>query len=263
MILVLIIIAIVIGLIIFMNCKVIRCGSATLITGGIKTGKSWLAVFLAERAHKKAHFLWALRTKIFRKHDEEPFLYSNIPLRYKYYVPLTKSIIERNERPHYKSILYFCEVSLIADSQYCKDPVFNEQALLWCKLFAHETRGGQTFIDTQSIADCHYAWKRTLSSYIYIHHTTKLPFYSIMHVQELRYSEDGMVQTNEDVEDSMKWFLIPNRIWHDYDRYAYSALTDELNVVNNVTDNRKAKDLKAYDIVSFKVFKTIKRKEEK
>lgn len=243
--------------------KIPKLGSMTLINGGIKTGKSTLSVFLAYRTYKRNHFIWKIKEKfrqIFKpniKPIEEPLLYSNIPLAIPY-VPITKDLLNRTTRFNYKSVAYICEASLIADSQLIKDKVLNEKLLLFNKLFAHETRGGAIFYDTQSISDLHYSIKRSLSSYLYIHHTNKfVPFFLLMWVQEFKYNDDGTVinTVSGDLEDNkLKLIIVPKSVWKKFDCYCYSALTDNLPVENN---KKVAVVLKVEDLVSFKEFKTI------
>lgn len=250
--------------------KIPKLGNMTLVTGGIKTGKSTLSVYLAYRTYKRNHTFWKISCffiKLFNKlkfkrfqnvnFPEEPLLYSNIPLNVPF-VPLTSSLILRNERFNYKSVLYVCECSLLADSMSFKDDFLNENMLLLNKLFAHETRGGSLFYDTQSISDNHYSIKRSLSSYLYIHHTIKfIPFFIFCWVKELKYSDDNSTIQNfdKDVEEDLKLIIIPKSVWKLFDCYCYSALTDDLDPVTNLI--KKPKSLKAYKIVSFKPYKTL------
>lgn len=244
--------------------KIPKCGNMVLITGGIKTGKSTLSVRMAYKTWKKQR----LKTRIFnvfvtlfhkvgkrfKNKKPMPLLYSNVPLNVPY-VPLTQELLERRERFVYGSVAYFCEASLIADSMAFKDDYVNEQLLLLVKLWAHETKGGYAFYDTQSISDNHYAIKRCLSSYFYIHHTVKVvPFFLFMFVRELKFSEDNTaVNTfNEDIEDGLKLVIVPKSTWKLFDCYCYSVLTDHLPVYETVVDPVLQKDLKARDIVTFK-----------
>lgn len=255
--------------------KIPKLGNMTLVSGGIKTGKTTLSVYLAIRKYKRNHFVWRakcvffhvfkfLRLKKFKDKElpEEPLLYSNIPLAVPY-VPLTNFLLCRVERFNYKSVVYVCESSLIADSQMIKNPILNEQLLLFNKLFAHETRGGSIFYDTQSIADCHYSIKRTLSSYLYVHHTFKLcPFFLLMWVREFKYSEDNSVINNvdKDIEEDLKLIIVPKSTWKKFDCYAFSSFTDNLPVVN---EKHIAVDMKVRDLVSFKKFLSLKNGGEK
>ena len=247
--------------------KVPRCGNMVLVTGGIKTGKSTLSVRMAYRKFRsqvlKTRFYNFLCKTIFRKKTPRPLplLYSNIPLNVPY-VPLTVAHIERKARFVYGSVVYICESSLLVDSQYFKDELTNERLLLFVKLFAHETKGGYCFYDTQSISDNHYAIKRCLSSYFYIHHTKKIPFFLLMYVREMKFSEDNSAVNviESDIEDDLKIVIVPKKTWKLFDCYCYSVLTDDLPVGGTLSDPEELEDLKARSIVSFKEYKTIPKK---
>lgn len=249
--------------------KIPKVGNMILITGGIKTGKTMLSVRLAKKLYNqqliKYYIRYAfqyLKPKNKRKVLEKPLLYSNIPLKLKY-VPLTTDLLCRRERFAYGSVCYVCESSLVADSMSYKDDEMNERLLLFNKLFAHETRGSYLVYDTQSICDNHFSIRRCLSTYLHIHHTTKIPFFPfvVMHLREMYYSDDGNISNTQesDVEDNLKITLVPKSTWKLYDRYCYSVLTDNLPCDNKVINNEKNKDLKARKIISFKKFKTIEK----
>lgn len=249
--------------------KIPKCGNMTLVTGGIKTGKSTMSVHLAYRTYKrnrrKVAIINFFRRLMHKQPLETPLLYSNIPLAVPY-VPLTQDLLTRKERFAYRSVAYVCEASLVAGSMDYKNGEVNDQLLLLNKLFAHETRGGSIFYDTQSISDNHYAVKRCLSSYYYIHHTVKIPFLCLMWLREMTFSEDNnsINVATSDVEDTLKLYIVPKRVWRLFDCYCYSVLTDSLPVNHKVTDLRRPKRflfgrkkvpksaLKARKIISFK-----------
>lgn len=244
-----------------------------LITGGIKTGKSTMSVWLAIRQYWRQlrkyyiynYFLYPVFHKlpfgVFKrmKKREKPLFYANIPIAIKNFVPLTCALIERRERFRYGSVVYVCESSLVADSQTIKNMTINEAMLLLNKLFAHETKGGYLFYDTQSIMDNHYAVKRCLSTYFYIHHMRKIPFFCLAWVRELKFSEDNTaVNTfDTDVEDTLKLVIIPKKVWKLFDCYCYSVLTDHLPVVDKIVQVHKNGDKKARKIISFRKYRTI------
>ena len=243
-----------------------KIGNMVLITGGIKTGKTTLSVRTVYKTWRKNVLAWRIKKvlgKVFPKlkpSDEKPQIYSNIPLRLPY-VSLTTDLIQRKTRFNYGSVCYICETSLVADSMSFKDNEVNERLLLFCKLFAHETKGGTLVLDTQSISDNHYAIKRCLSTYLHIYRTLKLPLlpFIIMYYEELFYSEDGtrINVREEDVTDNVHWCVVPKSTWKLFDRYCYSVLTDKNAVENKVKKPYKKMSLKANKIVSFKKYKSI------
>ena len=115
-----------------------------------------------------------------------------------------------------------------------RDMDVNERLLQFNKLIGHETRGGGIIYDTQSIGDCHYAIKRSISSFIWIHHNIKFPFFVVLYVREMFYSEDGIATNvfNEDVEQTLLRIIIPKSIWKKFDAYCYSKMTDDLEREN-------------------------------
>lgn len=247
--------------------KVPKIPCVALVTGGVKSGKSTLSVYLAIQTYNRVHRRWKIRsffqTLLHKKVDEEPLLYSNIPLAVPY-VPISLELLQRKVRPRYGSVAYVNEASLVADQMLYKNDELNERLTLFNKLFGHETCGGVLIYDTQCVHDVHYSVKRSLSSYIYVHHLEKrLPFFLVAQVREERYSDDtGVVNSyNEDVENSLKKVLIPKRVWKKFDAYCFSCFTDGLPVADNVIED--SADLKARNIVSFRQYKTINNKEYK
>lgn len=262
----------IIGLLIFIAHKVMakfkipKISCVTLVTGGVKSGKSTFSVNLAIKTYRRIHFRWQVRAYfqklLHRPIAEEPLLYSNIPLACEY-VPITLDMLMRKTRPAYGSVAYVNEASLVADQMLFKDDELNERLTLFNKLFGHETCGGYLIYDTQCVYDVHYSIKRSLSNYFYIHHLEKrLPFFLVAKVREERYSDDNAVVNSygDDVEESLKTVLISKRIWKKFDAYCFSVLTDNLPVERRVRSSNG--DLKARDIVSFRTFKTFTKAKE-
>lgn len=260
--------------------KVPKFGNMVLVTGGVKTGKSTMSVWLALRQYwrqKRKYYVFnyvvypivsRLPFKRFKnvKRKEYPLFYSNIPVAVNGYTPLTASLIERKTRFRYGSVIYVCESSLVADSMSFRNELLNEEMLLLNKLIAHETRGGYIFYDTQSAHDNHFAVRRCLSQYFYIHHLTKwIPFFAVAWVREMKFSgaEEGnneMNVFNEDVEETLKAVVIPKRVWRCFDCYCYSVFTDHLPVEDRQKAVKWWHRKKADKIVSFKNYQTIERR---
>ena len=250
-----------IGLICFVVCKILskfkfpKIGAMCLISGGVKTGKSTFGVALSICEYNKAHREWKLKKALCqmfgREIPEEPLLYSNIPLSVPY-VPITLDMLQRNTRPRFKSVLYVCEASLVADSQFFRNLELNDRLLLFNKLIGHSTHGGKIIYDTQQIADCHMSIKRCISEYFYIHHLVKwIPGFLIAYIREDRYAYDGTAVSSytADVEADLTKVIIPKKTWKYFDCYCFSSLTDNLMVEDKVV---VAESLKVDGIVSFK-----------
>lgn len=233
-------------------------GAITMITGGVKCGKSAFTFDCAVRAYKRVHAVWRIR-KLFQKMfrlpiDEEPLLYSNIPLRNVKYMLLDCDYLLRKKRFNYKSIVILDEVSLVCDSMLFRDKSVNIPLQMFFKLFGHETHGGKLFVNTQSIDDVHFALERVISNYIYIDSLSRLPFVSIVNARRERYASDKTVVNTmtDDVDSSLKRYLMLNSTFKTYDCYCYSCLTDYLNSPLDLQFNKGVRaDLKQREIISF------------
>lgn len=241
------------------SVKKLKLPNITLITGGVKTGKTSLAVNLAIKKYKSEHFKWKIK-KLLHIKCEEPLLYSNIKLKYVPHVPLTKELLLRQKRFSYRSVVLISEGALVADSQNFKDQFVNETLTIYCKLFGHETKGGYMFVDTQNITDLHYAFKRVCNTFLWIHSNTKYPFFMKLQVRELIYSAENASTNvfNEDAEDSTKNIYISKRIWKKFDSYCYSIFTDNLPVEKSVIKLNKNDCLKTDEILQIRQFKYLK-----
>lgn len=234
-------------------------GNLTMVTGGVKAGKSTVSVYLANRRVRKARAWWKLRriwAKCFHlEPPEEPLLYSNVPIAVSYYTPLKKEHIEKLERFNYKSVIYIQEASLLADCMTFKDAELNECTLEFFKLIGHETRGGYLVADTQCPEDVHFNLKRSLSTVLYVHRTFRwCPFLLFVKVQERMYDASKStinVNTEGDVDEMQyRWLVFTKRnSWRLFDRYCYSILTDHLPATG---EGKKPDSLKANDILTFR-----------
>lgn len=247
-----------------------KVGAVAVITGGLKTGKTAISLAIARFVYRCVHRRWKIKVflgKVFNlrcKDDLEPVFYSSIPLACDY-VPLTRDLLLMKKRIVPKSVVFIDEVSLIADSMLFKDKEINEQLLKFFKLFGHISHGGLCVFNSHCLTDLHFALKRTTSQYFYIHHTVKLPFLSFTKMREERYSEDNTTLNNypDDVENTLKTCIFRSRVFKEYDCYAYSLLTDDLPVQNDIVRGKNLPNLKATEIPSFNpVFYNMFQKKE-
>ena len=235
MIYILIFLAILVVIVIIKNkIKQPKLGNMVMVNGAVKAGKTTMAVYLARKIYRQHRFRWRVRCffcKLFRQPTPEmPLLYSNIPLKIDGYTPLTKDLLLRKTRFAYKSVIYVCESSLVADSMLYSDQDINDNLLLLNKLIAHETHGGYIIYDTQSILDNHFAVKRCIGTYLYVHHTIKfLPFFLLSYVREMAFMGENSTSniSQEDFETGLKLVIIPKKVWKAFDCYCYSSLTDD------------------------------------
>lgn len=234
-------------------------GTISVVTGAVKTGKSTLAVHLGVKSYRRVLIAYYIQYYVLRRNIERPLLYSNIPLNCDY-VLLDKDILLRKKRIVPKSVVIIDEASLVADSQYIRDGVVNQQLLMFFKLFGHMSHGSTMIIDTQAISDLHYAIKRTINQYYYIRRTRRLPFILVMDVLEQRYADDGTIVSaqTDDIDANLRHVIISRRAWRMFDTYAFSVLTDNLPVKREVTHGKDLPNLKQDNIVSFRDWNDIK-----
>lgn len=253
--------------------KIPKLKNILFVDGSLGTGKSFLSVNLAIRLYKKNHRRYIV-TKWILKHFpnknikqkanslEEPILYSNMNLAQIKYTLVTKDLLFREKYRFAKnSVVLLDEFSLVADSQLIRNQELNERLLTFFKLFRHET-GSKSFlvINSQSTSDIHYSLKNVLSDYIYIHSRFKIPFFQILRVQELGYTNDKgsaniMNVTNGDIEDNLKVMIVPTKYFKYYDSTCYSIFTDCLPIYKKETKHKSNKNLKTDILVSFRDFK--------
>ena len=206
--------------------KVPKIACVSLTTGGVKSGKSTFSVYLAISTYKRIHRRWKVR-KVFqtlfnKPIDEEPVLYSNIPLSVPY-VPITLELLQRKIRPRYGSVAYVNEASLLCDQMLFKDDELNERLTLFNKLFGHETCGGYLVYDTQCIGDVHYAVKRSLSNYFYVHliilNSLKLPKRNYITSLQIGSTFKHIITYRQRISKNTKAIsikLLPNRLRYNY-----------------------------------------------
>lgn len=235
-----------------------------LITGAVKSGKTLLSVHLAIKQYKKELRRYYFRRFFFAMfgktvpNEEKPMLYSNIPLAKTMYNPLTSDIVLRKVRIPNKSVVLIDEASLLADSMLFNNKDINNSLMAFVKLFAHYSHNGMLIIDTQAVSDLHFAFKRCMSSYLYIYERVKFPFITVMRVREMLYSEDNsLVSTStEDFALTLRNIFIFNSSYRKYDSCCYSIFTDHLQYQVDYDHRVRIynEDLKCYCLVSFQDF---------
>ena len=224
------------------NFKIIKTPSVALVTGGVKTGKSLLCVYLALKEYKRRYRKWWFSTHIFKKKIEMPLFYTNATISFgnlkrkkphkldKNIRRVTLDLLLRSKRFNYGSVIYAQECSLLADNMDYNDKERNVELSLFNKLIAHETRGGCIYYDTQSVLDAHYSIKRVCSTFNFIEKSYNFLLFHILYVREMVNQENGVNVFTDDVETTTRKVLIPFWYHNKYDRYEFSYLTDDLDV---------------------------------
>ena len=237
------------------NFKTLKLPSVCLVTGGVKTGKSLLSVKLSMQAYRKAHRKWFFASRILHRKVEEPLYYTNVYTTFgngkkphKLDSRIRRVTLEsllRQERFAYKSVIYIQEASLMADNMDFKNVDRNIDLSLFAKLIAHETRGGQLYLDTQSVLDVHYAFKRVSSTFLFIQKNVNFGLFHVLYVREMINQENGVNNFTDDVDETTRKVLIPFWWHYRYDRYEYSYLTDSLDV--SATDFKRKSGLVSFN----------------
>lgn len=234
-----------------------------LVSGAVKSGKSFLSVHYALKVYKRnlrnyyiTKFFCKLLHKDFNK--LKPMFYSNMKLAKVDFNLLSMNILLRKVRIPDKSVVLLDEASLIADSMMYGDKDINNALTLFVKLFAHYSHGGTLVINTQQISDLHFSFKRCINNYLYISKKLRLPFFSVLWVREMFYASDNNVNntTTSDMDDGLKKILVLNRVFKKYDQYYLSSLTDYLPYEVCYTYDKLdySDDLKTYVLVSLQDF---------
>lgn len=276
MFIIILIIIFVILFIIFKRSKKFNFDSTVMINGCIGSGKSLLSVKIVCNSINKAHAIWWRRryiwSKIFRKmkYEEEPLLYSNIPIKSRFYVPLDNDILLRKKRMHYHSVLFIDESSLLATSLDYKDKDLSEELSLFLKLVRHSVRGSyrnllgtypNVIINTQSKNDNHFAFDRTINQVLYLTKSISIPFFKVIWCRDLLLIDSVVNDFDDDVKESIssRWFLIPKKYFKKYDSFAYEFLTRDKVKVEQLEHlkNINVKDIEKFYIPSFHNWKEI------
>ena len=243
------------GFVLYKRSKKFNFDSVVMINGCVGGGKSSLSVSIGLRSIKKAHAIWWRRVHIWSiiypnyKNDEEPFIYSNIPLYsnrkkgilHSLYKPLTNDILSRVERPNFKSVILIDESSLVATSLDYKDKDLSENLSLWLKLIRHELHGSyrnlfgsypNVIVNTQSKNDNHYAFDRCMNQILYITKNINFFFFRIVYCRDLLVIDSVQNNFDDDVKESLscRWFLLSKKVFNKYDSYAYSFLSDDFPI---------------------------------
>ena len=227
---------------IFKRSKKLSMDSVVMINGCIGSGKSLLSVKIACSSINKAHGIWWRRkfiySKVFKymKDEEEPLLYSNIPIKNKFYVPLDNNILLRRKRMNYHSVLLIDESSLVATSLDYKNKDLSEDLSLFLKLVRHSLRGSyrniwgtypNVIVNTQSKNDNHYAFDRTINQVLFLTKSINIPFFKVVWCRDLLLIDSVVNDFEDDIKESLatRWYLIPKKYFKKYDSFAYEFLT--------------------------------------
>lgn len=246
----------------------IKYDTTLAITGGLGSGKTLTATKIAINLWKRRHIRWRIRewwTKHFNKwrtktnerkdkwnkehpnkkqkrikdlllHDEEPLLYSNIPLLIKkklkgqkiYATKLTKEMLLLKERIHEGSITLIDELPQLVNQFNWNIKEVQDNVNEFITFYRHYI-GAHFIVTAQSIDDIVVQIRRKLNSYYWLYdfHKFLFIFYKVR-ICNLMTSDLITNISTTFVEDNTKWkygCLLPRRYQsrcykHRYDKVA-------------------------------------------
>lgn len=261
--------------------KHLKTPDVYMVDGGVKTGKSLVAVMLAIKQYRKnliRYYLGNLLIRFFNlfrkkfnklKLIEKPMLYSNMPLFKVKFNYLTLDILEMKVRCPHKSVFLLDEASLIADSLAAfgvtkleKEHVdyINEKLTLFLKIgVSHGGKGSTCIYNSQNVTDLHFAFRRCTSTYLMIYKNRKFPFFCLLNTRELVHDESNDVVNTQinDIDDDAKPLFVSKRWFKYYDRYYLYVLFKNLPVMVDY-DVKKLNRLEYKDLESVLTFSKYK-----
>lgn len=267
--------------------KKFKFDSIVMVNGGVGSGKTLTAVWLAIRNHKKSVKIWRRKNffrKLMKKDElEKPLLYSNIPLFNYEFVLLTDDLLTRQKRFNFNSIVLISESSLIANSQDYKRkdlPNLNDDLTEFLKLIRHQLHGSyrsmfglggtipNLICETQSKNDNHFAFDRCITQVMFINKSYNIPFFKLQHCRDLLLYEgvENVILDDSKEDKSFKWYFIPKSVFKKYDSYCYSFLTDNLESYSDtikIIQTKKNKKKYKFIIPTFHKFIDVQESNDK
>lgn len=234
--------------------KHLKTPDVYMVDGGVKVGKSLVAVKLAVTQYRKNMIRYyigsffinlinkfrKLRKKPLKRSLEKPMLYSNMPLYKVKYNAFTLDILELKVRCPHKSVFLLDEASLIADSMTAYGQTksekewidyVNEKLTMFLKVgVSHGHHGSFCVYNSQNVVDLHFAFRRCTSTYLFISKRRSFPFFCLMDVRELVHDESRDVQNvyTKDVDVDNKPLFVSKKWYKYYDRYYLDCLFKDL-----------------------------------
>lgn len=250
----------------------IRYDTTLAITGGLGVGKTLKATKVGLNLWKRKHFRWHVREwwlKYFNKwrskanhrrekwniehpnrkqkkikslmlHDEEPLLYSNIPIllkkRYKgkklYSQKLTKEMLLCKERQHEYSITLIDELPQLVNQFNWNIEEVQNNLNEYITFYRHYI-GGHLIVTAQSIDDIVVQIRRKLNSYYWLYdfHKIFFIFYKVR-VCNLQTSDLITNVSTTFIEDNTKWnygCLLPRRYQSRCYKHRYDKVPEGKN----------------------------------
>lgn len=226
------------------NKKIYKISNNSVLafTGGLGSGKSLTAVLTAIKKHKKRYFWWKLnqmiaitpkaRVRQMQYKNTPPLIYSNIPIKYKHYVELTKEHLVLEKSIHEYSIVLIDEVGQFAGRYDWGNPLVKNELQEFIRFYRHYIDG--TLIITDQNSDNIVVDIRRRINVIYnLNDLVKLvpiPGFTLMRIQitPITITEDVMTIEKTDVGELMKHYIYHFVVKKRYESRMYKHRYDHI-----------------------------------
>lgn len=221
----LLIIAILLIIFFILKPYFIRHDSVVLFTGGLGSGKSFLAVKTAKKLLRKNRLkVWINNhLKPWKSKLEKPVLYSTIPVkisRKEMSYQLKQEHILLTERQIPLSITLIDEISLVRSQMEWKD-VNDENIEEWCTLYRQYTLGGYLVMTTQNTSKCNYHFRYCVNSAFNLSKFRKFLCFYWVNVRNISLIDDIKSISDSHLEDSESR-IFGISFGRSYDTYCFS-----------------------------------------
>jgi hypothetical protein len=189
-------------------------------TGGLGSGKTFLAVKYAVRDHRRKlikHYVNKLTKIFYKKHAQRPAIYSNIPVRVwgKTWAHQLQyeHIVGTKRLPDYCTII-FDELGMTASQWSYDHPMVRQHLDRFIRLFRHWT-DGRLYITDQNSSNIVVNIRRRINQIYHLSDFKRyLGFFYKVNVSEIMITEDMMTvqQTTETNELPYFFGLLPFKI---------------------------------------------------
>jgi hypothetical protein len=235
------------------NKKIYKISNNSVLafTGGLGSGKSLTAVHTAIKKHKKQYRSWKFnqliaitpkaRVRRMKYKNTPPLIYSNIPIKYKHYVELTKEHLILDTKIHEYSIVLIDEVGQFAGRYDWGNPLVKNELQEFIRFYRHYIDG--TLIITDQNSDNIVVDIRRRINVIYnLNDLVKLvpiPYFTLMRIQitPITITEDVMTIEKTDVGELMKHYIYHLVIKKRYESRMYKHRYDHVPYQTTIGSN--------------------------
>lgn len=211
--------------------------SVLAFTGGLGSGKTLTAVKVGIRKHQRQKLIWWLKQHIkitqkqklnaLKSKDNPPLIYSNIPIKSKYYVPLTKDHLVLDRKIHEHSIVLIDEVGQFASQYDWENPLVKNELQEFIRFYRHYIDGTLIMTD-QNSDNIVVAIRRRINVIYNLNDAVKLlpiPGFTLMRIQitPITVTEGLMTVEKTDVGELQKHYVywLLTKKWYESRMYKH------------------------------------------